>query len=181
MLPRADLPHIPLILAVDVHYEGDWATAAGVLFEGWDACAATQTALAHLANVADYESGQFYKRELPGILALLARLTAPPQVIVIDGYVCLGHSQKPGLGKHLFDALNGRMPIIGVAKTRYQGTPTSAEVRRGRSQRPLYITAVGLEQAAAKTAVQQMCGNGRLPRLLKQVDQLCRSQGDGHG
>lgn len=85
------MPHIPLILAVDVHYEGDQATAAGVLFEGWDACIATQTALAHLANVADYEPGEFYKRELPG-----------------DGYVYLGHSQQPGWGKHLFDAPNGR-------------------------------------------------------------------------
>ena len=51
-------------------------------------------ALAHLANVADYVPGQFYKRELPGILS---RLTAPPQVIVVDGYVYLGRSRDVAL------------------------------------------------------------------------------------
>ncbi|MCA9975123.1 MAG: endonuclease V [Anaerolineales bacterium] len=165
-----------MILAVDVHYEETEAMAAGVLFSAWDACEPDAMLLTHLSGVADYEPGYFYRRELPCVLALLAQVDPLPHTIVIDGYVYLGSEQQPGLGKHLYDALNGRIPIIGVAKTYYKGTPAATELCRGRSQRPLYVTAVGVEQTAAKQAIQQMCGSARLPDLLKRVDQLCRGK-----
>ena len=75
---------------------------------------------------------------MPCILEILAQLESLPEIIVVDGYVELGSEQKPGLGKHLHDAIDGKSIIIGVAKNRFEDTPVEAEVFRGGSQRPLY-------------------------------------------
>jgi deoxyribonuclease V len=42
----------------------------------------------------DYESGQFYKRELPCIQALLAQITEHIDMIIIDDMCILGMSRK---------------------------------------------------------------------------------------
>jgi deoxyribonuclease V len=97
-----------------------------------------------------------------------------PTCIVVDGYVYLGREKKPGLGKYLYDALSGETAVIGVAKSHFRGTPRVAEIRRGDSRRPLYVTAVGVSQEEAKWRIKGMCGENRIPLLLKRVDQLCR-------
>jgi len=48
-------------------------------------------------------------------------------------------------------------------------------VLRGDSRRPLYVTAAGLDPAAAALHVRSMHGPFRIPTLLKRVDQLCRT------
>lgn len=126
-------------------------------------------------RVSEYEPGQFYKRELPCILELLNTLEHFPDIIVIDGYVTLGSDEKPGLGKRLYDAIEGKAIVIGVAKTRFQDTPESAEVYRGDSKRPLYVTAIGIELSQAKGFIQDMFGEHRIPLLLKQVDRLTKA------
>lgn len=166
-----------MILAVDVHYfEEEKGTVAGVTFADWSSCEAEQEIKIQVSEVAKYEPGKFYKRELPGILKLLKQISPLPSHIVIDGYVYLGPDERPGLGKHLYDALAGKVAIIGVAKSRYEGTSAEAEVLRGNSQRPLYVTSVGVSQAEAKEHIKEMCGGSRLPILLKRVDQLCRKE-----
>ena len=161
-------------LAVDVHYGTESATVAGVLFANPDDCEPMLELAVRVPVEAEYQPGQFYKRELPCILALLEQIDELPDLIVIDGYVYLGGDGKPGLGKHLYDALNGRCAVIGVAKTRYKETPAVAELVRGSSKRPLYVTAAGMGQEHARQFIKNMCGDGRLPLLLKRVDQLCR-------
>lgn len=161
-------------LAVDVYYPKEEAIVAGVIFTNWHACEPDQVLITHLSSVASYESGQFYKRELPCILELLKQVNPLPNYIVIDGYVYLGGDEKPGLGKHLYDALKGQCAIIGVAKNRFEEIPVEAELFRGDSSRPLYVTAVGIDQAEAKQRIKNMCGKFRVPTLLKKVDQLCR-------
>jgi deoxyinosine 3'endonuclease (endonuclease V) len=59
-----------MILAVDVHYKGQKALVAGVLFENWDDDYPCEIFMSTFSNIEKYEPGQFYKRELPCILRL---------------------------------------------------------------------------------------------------------------
>jgi deoxyribonuclease V len=165
-----------MLLAVDVAYDGTRGTAAGVLFERWDSPAAAREMVVAIDGVAEYEPGQFYRRELPCIQALLQALAQPVEVIVIDGYVELGAEAAPGLGRHLWDTLGGTTPVIGVAKTEFRGTPETARLLRGGSTRPLFVSAIGLALDEAKRHIASMHGAHRLPDLLKAADRLCRGQ-----
>lgn len=162
-----------MFLTVDVYYSNDRAFAAAVSFDTWDASEPVNTYETDLKVEAEYVPGQFYKRELPGILKLLNENALSPEVIVIDGYVFL-NEQKPGLGMHLYDALNGRSRIIGVAKTEYAGIDEQSKIFRGTSKRPLFVTAAGMDLEEAKTHIMEMSGKDRIPVLLKYVDRICR-------
>lgn len=164
------------ILAIDVHYQADKATAAGVCFDDWTASSVTKEVVVELDHIAEYQPGEFYRRELPCLLAVLERLDNPPCVIVIDGYVWLDANLHPGLGGRLFDSLNGQIPVVGVAKTRFIGAP-AVEILRGRSRTPLFITAAGADATAVADSVKSMAGPDRLPLMLKRVDHLSRGIG----
>ncbi len=163
-----------MILATDVHYTGTGATAAGVVFDDWPDAQPVRTVVSRIAQVADYAPGLFYQRELPCLLALLREHDLHPGCIVVDGYVYLDGWQRPGLGWHLFDALGGTVPVVGVAKSAFAGIGAEHEVRRGGSERPLYVTCAGMALGAAKAHVAAMHGDHRMPTLLRVVDQLSR-------
>lgn len=76
-----------MILAVDVQYLKSGAVAAGLQFEDWSDEAPAGEYVSVIDTVAPYEPGQFYKRELPCILALLQEHSLSPSTIVVDGYV----------------------------------------------------------------------------------------------
>ncbi len=161
-------------IAVDVHYHSSGAVAAGVLFHDWtDERPASEWAV-RISKVEPYTPGQFYKREAPCILQLLRQVEKSPQTIIIDGHAYLGRERKKGLGRHVYDALDGKIAVIGVAKTPFKDTPRSVELHRGRSKRPLYVTAVGVDEDVARECIARMHGPNRTPTLLKRVDQLCR-------
>ncbi|WP_206198069.1 endonuclease V [Shimia sediminis] len=162
------------LMVVDVHYAGDTATAAAILFADWHREDPSETLTTTISPVAAYEPGAFYKRELPCIFALLDKMQTPPTLIIIDGYVTLGAEERDGLGMHLFRALNEKIPVIGVAKTQFQGTPDTAELLRGTSQQPLYVTAAGMSVEDAKSCIRAMHGPHRLPTLLTAADRLAR-------
>jgi deoxyribonuclease V len=163
-----------MILAVDVSYREGRAIAAGVLFRAWDDSEPRQTLFAQVAKTASYVPGQFYKRELPCILAVVQQLEQLPEYILIDGYVTLGIRRRPGLGKRLYDALESQAAVVGVAKTRFKDTPADARVYRGKSQRPLYVTAVGIDETEARRLVAGMHGEHRVPEMLRLADRLSR-------
>ena len=163
-----------MILATDVHYKDSTALAAGVLFDAWNAQEPARELICRVDNIEPYESGNFYKRELPCILALLEKHRLEVDGIVVDGYVFLDNQYRPGLGKHLFDALNETVSVIGVAKTPFQGIGDEHEVYRGQSKMPLYVTTTD-DLSTAKQNILSMHGDFRLPTLLKKVDQLCRA------
>lgn len=163
-----------MILAVDVHYRDGQAIAAGVLFQNWKDSEAVAEIIAPAPTVAEYEPGQFYKRELPCTLELLKQLERLPEYIVIDGYVYLDGHKRPGFGKHLYDAVGGRAAIIGVAKSRFKDIPADVEVFRGNSKRPLYVTTIGVREAEAKGFIKRMHGEHRVPTMLKRVDRLSK-------
>ena len=164
-----------MILAIDVDYRQSKAVAAGVLFRDWQAEAPIKEVTTNCDLVHDYVPGEFYRRELPCLLKLLEQVDLNLKTIVIDGYVYLGKDRTPGLGRYLYDALNKQVTVIGVAKTAFKDTPASTELRRGTSQRPLYVTAAGIDEASAKRCIQTMHGHDRIPMLLKRVDHLCRT------
>jgi deoxyribonuclease V len=170
-----------LIGVVDVHYAGDGATAACVMLEAWDAETAVLESTADIERVLPYESGNFYRRELPCITTVLGRLARVPDIVVIDGYVWLGEESRPGLGAHLHEALGGEVAIVGVAKSFYPFGEKVTEVRRGQSQRPLYVSAVGVDLSAAGDWVRTMHGENRIPTALHRADRLCRQGADGRG
>jgi deoxyribonuclease V len=162
------------IFTVDVDYRETHAIAAGVMFANWEDSIPINQFVTQVDNIAEYEPGHFYKRELPCLLKLLNQLDTSPQYIIVDGYVHLEETKKPGLGKYLYDALQGESIVIGVAKTRFSGAPAEIEVFKGESQRPLYVTAAGISDAEAKKMIQRMDGRYRIPTMLKLVDQLSK-------
>jgi deoxyribonuclease V len=165
-----------MIAALDVHYDeiSKTATAAAVVFEHWEDENPVAEYTASCACLEPYIPGEFFKRELPCLLAALGKVRETLSLIVIDGYVLLGN--KPGLGMRLWEALPARVPIIGVAKTRFHSAP-AVEIMRGESKSPLFITAVGVDPAEAAEGIRKMHGPFRIPTLLKRADQLARGWG----
>ncbi len=161
-----------MIVCVDVDYRGTEVVAAAVGSAAWtDARAAVEIVVTSDAPPVAYEPGRFYRRELPHLRSVLALVGSPIDAIIVDGYVWLG--PEMGLGAHLFDALGHATPVIGVAKTMFAGT-AAAEVSRGGSARPLYVTAAGIDESVAAAHVSAMHGEHRVPTLLRRVDQLAR-------
>lgn len=159
-----------MIVCVDVDYRDHEVAAACVGFADWrDAAAARELVVKTAGPPPSYESGAFYKRELPYVTGVVAAFGAA-DTIVVDGYVWLAPGQ-PGLGWHVHAALG--VPVIGVAKRPF-ATAEAIAVRRGASASPLFVTAVGTDAAAAAAAIAAMHGAFRLPTLLKRVDRLCR-------
>jgi deoxyribonuclease V len=163
-----------MLAAVDVHYndQSSTAMAAAIGFNDWtdDRPASEHRAL--IANVAPYVPGSFFERELPCLLEVLSLIPNRLDAVVIDGYVTLG--DRPGLGMRLWQAIDQKSAVVGVAKTRFRSAP-AVEITRGGSRIPLFITCIGIELAHAAELVKNMHGEHRLPTLLKIVDRLARS------
>ena len=95
---------------------------------------------------------------------------------MVDGYVFLDGSKVAGLGKYLYDALDDKAIVVGVAKKSFKDISSKYAVYRGESKNPLYVTAVGLDINLALEAVSRMHGEYRIPELLRKVDQVCRGR-----
>jgi deoxyribonuclease V len=163
-----------MILAVDVGYFEPRARAVGVLFESWDSDRIDSVIETWIDAVDEYVPGEFFRRELPCILRVIEQAKVPLTAIVIDGYVTLGDPPHPGLGMRLWEAMGGTVPIIGVAKSFFAGTADETRLARGGSDRPLFVTAVGLPLSEAKQAIAAMKGKYRMPDFLKHADTLSR-------
>jgi len=177
-------PGTAVFVATDVHYlPAGGARAAAVV--------AADPAFTHLggdraavvADVAPYQPGQFYLRELPPLRAVLNGLSGL-RLLVIDGYADLDPDGRPGLGARAREEFG--VPVIGVAKTPFRTATHAIAVLRGTSARPLYVTASGMARADAAGLVRQMAGRHRLPDALRRADILARHglpshQGAGSG
>jgi deoxyribonuclease V len=123
-------------------------------------------------EVMAYRPGEFYRRELPPIRAVL-RGVAGLGLLIIDGYVDLDPSGRPGLGAHAYAEFG--VPVIGVAKSAFVAATHAIPVLRGTSARPLFVTSIGLPRADAADLVRHMAGRFRLPDALRRVDTLART------
>ncbi|WP_081083188.1 endonuclease V [Burkholderia anthina] len=167
-----------MILIVDVSYSADSAYAAGIVIESWESSVVAERLTAAVDGLQGYIPGKFYLRELPCIVELLKHVEHPLECIVVDGYVTLGADEYPGLGMRLWQHLHGKVPVIGVAKTKFVGTPKNAEILRGGSSRPLFVTAVGIDLESAKSNIVKMVEKFRIPDLIKAADRLSRDSVD---
>jgi deoxyribonuclease V len=136
------------ILRLDVAYDSMASAVAGALIRSWEAQDASQMRVGRLPP-ASYESGAFYKRELPLLLCFISDFDEPFEALVIDGYVWLDANHLPGLGGHRFSSLGRSIPVIGIAKTRYRNDTLSIPVLRGESRRPLFVTSAGIHAKRA--------------------------------
>jgi len=161
---------------LNVDYRETAAYAAGLAFHNWSDAAPTTEKVIPVVGVHSYQPGQFFRRELPCLLAVLRELP-PVAVVVVDGYVWLDGLSVAGLGAHLYQALAGKVAVIAVAKTRFAGAGATVEIVRGRSARPLFVTAAGMSAERAAEHVRSMHGPDRIPTLLKRADALCRRAG----
>jgi deoxyribonuclease V len=164
-----------MLACLDVDYrEPNRARAACILFAGWSDPVSAETFAREMAAGGDYQPGEFYRRELPCLLAILGEVGETLDAIVIDGYVWLdGAGERAGLGAHLWRALQRATPVIGVAKNPFAGA-AAIEVLRGESGKPLHVTAAGLDPGRAAEHIAAMHGDYRIPTLLRAVDQLSR-------
>lgn len=94
-------------------------------------------------------------------------------LLIIDGYVYL-NDYKNGLGGHLYEALNKKIPVIGVAKSYYKVCAGYTEIYRGKSIKPLYISSIGIDLSYSCALIENLDGKYRIPNMLKQVDLLTR-------
>ncbi len=163
-----------MFACLDADYREQVVVAACVLFDSWTASQPTREVAASVPNAEDYVPGRFFERELPALLASLDQVDEPLEAIMVDGYVWLAR-ERPGLGFHLWDARGRSVPVIGVAKNRFAGNDAAIGVLRGASQKPLFVTAVGVSACDAAENVRAMHGEFRIPTLLKRVDSLCRT------
>lgn len=163
-------------IAIDVGYNDTQANSASISFNNWNDAIPLDTKKILINNIADYEPGKFYLRELPCILESLNQYDLNRvDTIIVDGFVWLNSEKKPGLGAYLFEKLDRKIPIIGVAKRKFHGENIFMKtIERGESKNPLFITAEGIQVEKAADLIKNMHGDFRIPTLLKIVDQLSR-------
>ncbi|MHB8875693.1 MAG: endonuclease V [Myxococcaceae bacterium] len=163
-----------MLACVDVDYRSEVVVGACAVISTWsDAVPLRELTVRSTRPPAAYVPGELFRRELPYILEVLGALELSPKVIVVDGFVWLG-SGRPGLGAHLYEALERRCAVVGVAKSSFLGASGAVPVVRGRSKQPLFVTAAGMDIEAAARGVLAMHGPHRIPTILKRVDHLAR-------
>jgi deoxyribonuclease V len=166
-----------MIYCFDTYYGEDYAKTAVIGIEDYTAAEANFVLNDTINKVDDYESGAFYKRELPCLLSIIKKLhlDSTKDIFVIDGYVLLSDEGKPGLRGYLFEAFEGQIPVIGVAKNDFASLQKlKRSVYRGKSKKPLFVSALGYDLQEAGEHILKMHGAFRIPGILKLADQKCR-------
>lgn len=165
-----------MILAFDTYYFNNKAKTVCISFDDWQKETDFKVYSETLEDVEEYVSGEFYKREMPCILSLLKKIDLQTvSLIIVDGFVYIDDNNKFGLGAYLYEALDSKIPVIGVAKRDFATiNKLRSEVYRGESQNPLYVTSVGLDLNIASKNIKEMEGKYRMPTLLKELDRLTR-------
>lgn len=165
-----------VLCALDVHYDEARGVgqAAAVIFDDWGDAAPRAVERRHHAGIEPYASGAFYRRELPVLWPLIEQIRGRHEVrlVIVDGHVDLADGE-PGLGRRLHEAMERAAAVVGVAKNEFRGAPAHP-VYRGRSRRPLWVSATSAPEAAV-ASVQRMHGPHRVPTLLRLVDHYARS------
>ncbi len=157
------------IAILDVRYDltGN-ATAACVVLRSFDSSESLEERTARVRVGASHD-----ERELRPLRAVLEKVRSELQVVVIDGYVWLDGTTRPGPGARLYQALGESVAVLGIAKTRCAGgEPEALEVRRGRASSPLFVTAVGFPPPVIGKLVKAMHGRGRVPWALARAAEL---------
>ena len=166
-----------MILALDVHYREEKTKSVGVLFH-WEDAVPQDILIEYLDEVQAYIPGQFYKRELPCLVKIIEKIDIDKlEAIIVDGHIYVDNDSNYGLGGKLYEILESKLPIIGVAKTPfYSNKETVTEIKRGESNNPLYISAIGMDISNACQKIMDMHGDFRIPNILKTLDQITKNE-----
>ncbi len=188
---RADrLPAIRHVAGVDVGFEEDGrVTRAAVAVLSFPELELLESAVARRPTEFPYVPGLLSFRELPAVLAALARLKTAPDLILCDGQG-IAHPRRFGIACHLGVLLD--LPAIGVGKTRLLGTHAEppdvkgawaplldkeetigAVLRTRRGVKPVYVSIghrVSLNTAIALTLA--CTTRYRLPETTRQAHRL---------
>ncbi|MFT5913621.1 MAG: deoxyribonuclease V [Flammeovirgaceae bacterium] len=164
-----------MILIVDVGYQETTANIGAVVIDGFEEENLIWQENIRLENIVDYESGKFYKRELPCLLHTLSVVPESISLVIIDGNVWLDGDGKKGLGAYLFEELKEEILVIGVAKAKFKTLNSNfLAVKRGESEKLLFVTTAGIELEEASGLIRNMQGDFRIPEKLKLADSLSR-------
>ena len=162
-------------LVVAVHREGPQASVAAVAFDSWDAAEGTRTYLSRHADADKAARGEPDLRTVRAIQQLLAEHRLEPELILLDAFVHLDGLGTPGEGDHLFQALGGRVPIVGASKKGLPGLSAQFQVIREEEAPPLFVTCAGIDIGAAKARLRSMHGRKRVPTLMKLAARLAKA------
>ena len=176
-----------MILALDSYYKNDVCNTSLVVFENINSSEPIYTNTIYTKVTSDYIPGEFYKRELPGIIKILEKLKDEHtniwnniKIIITDSFVTLKHGcdEWKGLGGYLKEYLKSIKEdkiIYGVAKSDFCDSHLiSHAVFRGESSKPLYVQSASGEHTGVAFMIKNMHGQYRIPTMLKLVDQLSR-------
>ena len=165
-----------MIIAFDTYYHAEQAHTVCISFENWENETIKNIFKEITLQPEAYHSGAFYKRELPCILSLLQQVNLSEiDTILVDGFVFLDDQYRPGLGARLYQSLQSKIPVIGVAKSNFTTVHRNKmELLRGKSRNPLYVSAIGMDLTLATLRIKNMNGPFRIPNLLKKLDSLTR-------
>jgi deoxyinosine 3'endonuclease (endonuclease V) len=168
-----------MIIAIDSYYYSDTdCYTVGVMFDKWDQEKPSKIMSCRSSDFEIYRPGNFYKRELPGILRILEVVSESGiqiDTVVLDSYIDLMDRDgniSAGLGNHLRQVVGeSRFHIIGVAKTLYgKCNEISSPVRRGNATNPIWVQGSGITNEEAANLVYSMYGSYKIPNLLRILD-----------
>lgn len=161
-----------MILALDTYYYSNSSLTVGIWFDDWRSNNLNRIEYSWCNHFESYVPGQFYKRELPGILDFIDLYGLNDvDIVILDGFI--NTPNGPGLGLLFYESLGSpnNLNIVGIAKSYYEGIESISErVFRGNSKKPLYIQTYGLDIQEVGKKVRKMRGKNRIPKLLKILD-----------
>jgi deoxyribonuclease V len=191
-IPSAPVPAPATVAGLDISYEvgSDRAVAAAVVVDAGSGSVLEEAVVEGTADFP-YVPGLLAFREVPMLLRVLDRLTAPVGLLLCDGQG-LAHPRRCGVACHL-GVLTG-LPAVGCAKNHLVGEHDEPGPRRGdraplvdagevlgcvlRTQdgvRPVYVSPghlIGVDQAA--DVVLGLCSRYRLPDPVRRADHISR-------
>ena len=176
------------IAGIDISVRADRALAAVCLF-AFPSLELLETATAVRAVDFPYVPGLLAFREVPAILEAYARLSAEPDLLLVDGHG-LAHPRRFGIASHLGVELD--RPSIGCGKSRLVGEHREPGLRRGcRTQlrhrgevvgaclrtrggvRPVYVSIGHRVDLATAIRIVLRCARGfRLPEPTRMADRV---------
>jgi deoxyribonuclease V len=183
------LAEIKTVAGIDVAYDAQGLGRAAVVVLSFPDLTLVEQAVADYQTDFPYIPGLFSFREMPAALAALARLSAPPDLIMVDGQG-YAHPRRFGLACHLGVHL-GR-PTLGCAKKRLigqfeppgpqpgdyaplvdEGETVGAVLRTAAGIKPVFVSVGHHMDLPTAIEVVGRCTQGyRLPEPTRQADIL---------
>ncbi|PSO63140.1 MAG: deoxyribonuclease V [Cyanobacteria bacterium QH_2_48_84] len=187
------LSAVRYVAGVDVGFEQNYAIAkAAVVVLSYPDLQLTEKAIARSPTPFPYIPGLLSFREIPAILAALARIHTTPELILCDGQG-IAHPRRLGIASHLGILVD--LPTIGAAKSRlvghheklspekgnwqplrHRGETIGAVLRSRTNVKPLYVS-IG-HRVSLPTAIEYVLNctpKYRLPETTRQADKLASS------